>query len=201
MHTHSYLALGDSYTIGETLPLYQSFPYQAVQQLRQKGHNFTAPEIVARTGWTTAELEQAMDGYPFLSKYDFVSLLIGVNNQYRGQEVMVYKQGFEELLKKAIALTNGKKEHVLVLSIPDYGVTPHAKDLDPEKIGREIEVLNSISKLISIQYKVNYVDIMPDSRLAADQPELLAEDGLHPSAAAYAQWAQLVTEAMAAQLK
>ncbi len=199
MHTHSYLALGDSYTIGESVSLYQSFPYQLVQQLRAKGQAFTAPEIIARTGWTTEELDSALQDYQFLSKYDFVTLLAGVNNQYRGDEVMMYKQSFEELIKKAIHFAHNKKEHVIILSIPDYGYTPHGQTLDPEKITRDIEVYNSVNKALSIQYKVQYVDITPGTR--QNDPALLAGDGLHPSAQAYGQWAQEVASVIAGLLK
>lgn len=199
MHTHSYLALGDSYTIGESIPLHLSFPYQLVQQLRSKGQAFTAPEIIARTGWTTEELDAALQEYQFLPKYDFVTLLAGVNNQYRGQELMAYKQGFEELIRKAIHFAHNKKEHVIILSIPDYGYTPHGQTLDPEKISKEIEVFNSVNRALSIQYKVQYVDITPGTR--QNDPALLAGDGLHPSAQAYGQWAGEVAAVILAALK
>src|SRR5690349_18257754 len=106
MHTYTYLALGDSYTIGEAVEIHKSFPYQTVQILRKKGFAFLAPEIIAKTGWTTEELEASLKGYQFLNKYDFVTLLIGVNNQYRGQSAISYKEQFEELLKKSLALAN-----------------------------------------------------------------------------------------------
>ena len=123
-HTYTYLALGDSYTIGEGVPLHKTFPYQTVCLLRKGGYTFYAPEIVAKTGWTTGELEAAIGEHLLLPKYDFVSLLIGVNNQYRGRSIIEYKEQFEHLLKKAISFAGGKPEHVVVLSIPDYGVTP-----------------------------------------------------------------------------
>ncbi|MGZ8544670.1 MAG: SGNH/GDSL hydrolase family protein [Flavisolibacter sp.] len=201
MHTYSYLALGDSYTIGESLTLQQNFPFQTVTWLRKKGFSFYAPEIIARTGWTTDELEAAMKNHTFLPKYDIVTLLIGVNNQYRGREIIEYKDQFEELLKKAIALANGKKEHVFVISIPDYGVTPFATSKDPEKISHEIDLFNTVNKAISIQYKVQYVDITPSSRLAASDPGLIADDGLHPSEKEYANWAELLVEQIIKLLK
>ena len=132
MHTYSLLALGDSYSIGEGVMLHQNFPYQTVQILRTMGYEFHAPEIIAKTGWTTDELEEGMKGYRFLSRYDFVTLLIGVNNQYRGADIIPYKEQLEELLKKAITMANGKKEHVIMLSIPDYSVTPFADSMDRE---------------------------------------------------------------------
>lgn len=201
MHVYSYLALGDSYTIGEAVPLHRNFPYQVVQLLRQAKHEFYAPEIIAKTGWTTDELEAAIAGYNFLPKYDFVTLLIGVNNQYRGRTEIEYKEQFENLLKKSIALANGKKDHVVVISIPDYGVTPFAKEKDPQKISREIDVFNGVNKAVSIQYKVNYVDITPGSRDAAHDASLVASDGLHPSEKEYEKWAQKVMEVIAQRLK
>lgn len=201
MHTYSFLALGDSYTIGESVPLQKSFPYQTVQLLRKENYNFLAPEIIAKTGWTTYELQEGMKEYQFLSKYDFVSLLIGVNDQYREKNILEYKQQFEELLKKAIELANGKKEHVIVISIPDYSATPFAGSLDKEKISGEMDVFNSINKAISIQYKVQYVDITTESKNTMYDPSLVAQDGLHPSAKEYAIWAKKIAEAITSQLK
>ena len=201
MHIYNYLALGDSYSIGEAVLLHQNFPYQAVQILRNAGYDFQAPEIIAKTGWTTDELEEAARHYRFLPKYDFVTLLIGVNNQYRGRQAIEYKQQFEALLQRSIELANGKKEHVIVVSIPDYSVTPYAEKSDREKIAREIDVFNGINKALSIQYKVQYVEITEGSREAANDASLLAADGLHPSEKEYAKWAARVAEAIVSQLK
>jgi len=201
MHIYTYLALGDSYTIGEAVPLNESFPYQLVQLLRSKEFNFNAPEIIAKTGWTTDELQNAINKSHLLPKYDFVSLLIGVNNQYRGRDVIEYKEQFEEILKKAIELVNGKKEHVIVISIPDYSITPYAGLMDKEKISKEIEVCNGINKALSIQYKVQYVDITTGSKEAKNNPGLIAQDGLHPSEEEYAKWAEKLVEAITSQLK
>jgi lysophospholipase L1-like esterase len=201
MHTYSYLALGDSYTIGETVPLHKNFPYQVVQLLRIREYNFYAPEIIAKTGWTTDELQGAITGSVLLSKYDFVSLLIGVNNQYRGRDAIEYKEQFEEILKKAIELTNGKKEHVIIMSIPDYSVMPFAQPMDKDKISKEIEVFNGINKALSIQYKVQYLDITPGSREAKNNTNLIAQDGLHPSEKQYAKWAEKLAELITSQLK
>lgn len=201
MHIYNYLALGDSYTIGEGVSLTKSFPYQVVQLLRSKEFNFGAPEIIAKTGWTTDELQDAISKIKLLSKYDFVSLLIGVNNQYRGRDALEYKEQFEELLKKAIELANGKKEHVLIVSIPDYSVTPYANSTDTEKISKEIEVFNGINKALSIQYKVQYVDITETSRNTKNDPTLTTSDGLHPSEKEYAKWAEKIVEVISSQLK
>lgn len=201
MHIYSYLALGDSYTIGEAVPLGKSFPYQVVQLLRKKEYAFNAPEIIAKTSWTTDELQEAVNNYTLLSKYDFVTVLIGVNNQYRGRDAIEYKEQLEEILKKAIELANGKKEHVIVISIPDYSVTPHAKSMDANKISKEIEVFNGINKALSIQYKVQYVDITAGSKEAKNDASLIAVDGLHPSEKEYAKWAEKIVEAFTSQLK
>lgn len=201
MHTYSYLALGDSYTIGESVPLNKSFPYQVVQLMRASEYNFNAPEIIAQTGWTTDELQEAITKSTLLSKYDFVSLLVGVNNQYREREAIEYKEQFEEILKKAIELASGKKEHVIVVSIPDYSITPYAQSMDTDKISKEIEVFNSINKALSIQYKVQYADITALSKEAKNNSLLIAGDGLHPSETEYARWAEKIVEIIASQLK
>lgn len=201
MHIYTYLALGDSYTIGEGVPLTESFPYQVVQLLRQKEYDFNAPEIIAKTGWTTDELQLALGRATLLSKYDFVTLLIGVNNQYRGRDAIEYKEQFEELLKKAIELANGKKDRVIIVSIPDYGVTPHGRSMDEEKISKEIEVFNSINKALSIQYKVLHTDVTLGFRQNAGDTSLIAVDGLHPSGKEYRKWAEKIVELIVLQLK
>ena len=201
MHLYTYLALGDSYTIGEGVSLFESFPYQVVRLLRKKDYDFNAPEIIAKTGWTTDELQSAIGKSTLLSKYDFVTLLIGVNDQYRGRDPIEYKEQFEELVKKAIELANGKKDRVVVISIPDYSVTPHGRSMDADKVSKEIEVFNAINKALSIQYKVVYADITIGSREAANDPSLIARDGLHPSEKEYAKWAEKAVELIALQLK
>jgi lysophospholipase L1-like esterase len=201
MHIYSFLALGDSYTIGEAVPLTESFPYKVVQLLRKKEYNFNAPEIIAKTGWTTDELQDAINNYLFLSRYDFVTILIGVNNQYRGRDAIEYKQQFEEILKKAIDLANGKKEHVIVISIPDYSATPYAADMDTDKIAKEVEVFNGINKALSIQYKVNYADVALGVKDSKNDASLITQDGLHPSEKEYTKWAEKIVEIITSQLK
>jgi lysophospholipase L1-like esterase len=190
---YSYLALGDSYTIGEAVPLYKSFPYQAVQILRKKGFNFYAPEILAKTGWSTDELQTAIEGYSFLYTYDYVTLLVGVNNQYRGYAIKTYEQELEYLLSGAISLANKNLDHVIVLSIPDYGVTPFARNMNPVKITSEIDLYNQVNQKISESFGVQYLDITPSSRLAQNDSSLLAADQLHPSEKEYANWADLLS--------
>jgi lysophospholipase L1-like esterase len=201
MHLYSFLALGDSYTIGEAVPLTESFPYRVVQLLRKKEYNFNAPEVIAKTGWTTDELQDAITNYIFLSRYDFVTILIGVNNQYRGRDAIEYKQQFEEILKKAIELANGKKEHVIVISIPDYSTTPYTAAMDTDKIAKEVEVFNGINKALSIQYKVNYADIALGIKDSKNDASLITQDGLHPSEKEYTKWAEKIAEIITSQLK
>ena len=191
---YTFLALGDSYTIGEAVLLTNNFPYQLTQMLRKKGFNFAAPEIIAKTGWTTSELEDGIKNYKFLSNYDFVSLLIGVNNQYRGRPVETYKPEFENLLKQAIQFAGGKADHVIVLSIPDWGVTPFAAGRDRMQIAREIDEYNAANKTISENYKVSYIDITPWTREAANDLTLLTADGLHPSAKEYKRWSEKLAD-------
>lgn len=194
--TYSYLALGDSYTIGENVPIYDSFPYQTVQLLRKGGYSFYAPEIVAKTGWTTDELQAGIANNKLLSHYDIVSLLIGVNNQYRGRSLQEYTEHFEALLKRAIAFANNKNKHVFVLSIPDWGVTPFAKDRNSVTIAHEIDSFNAVNKLFAEKYNVHYIDITPGTRLAANDTTLLAGDQLHYSGKEHGHWATKLAEAI-----
>ena len=201
MHIYNYLALGDSYTIGEALPFHQNFPSQVVQLLRNRGYSFSAPEVLAKTGWTTDELTAAMKTQRFLPRYDFVTLLIGVNNQYRGLDVIPFKEELEALVNRAIALAGDRKERVILITIPNYGLTPFAASLDRGKIAHELEVFNSVIRALSLQYKTGLVDITPDFESAGTDATLIASDGLHPSETAYERWAQRVAAAISAQLK
>jgi len=196
----TYLALGDSYTIGEGVPLYESFPYQVVQLLRKNGLMFHTPEIIAKTGWTTDELLSTLSTTRLLPSYDFVSLLIGVNNQYRERSLDEYRQQFETLLKKAVRLSANNPSRVIVLSIPDWGVTPYAAQRDRDKIAEEIDDFNLINKSIVLQHHTHYVDITPGSKEAATNTSLIAADGLHPSATEYTRWAKLVFDKMQNEL-
>jgi lysophospholipase L1-like esterase len=186
----SLLCLGDSYTIGEAVPVIESFPYQLVQLLRRKNIDCAAPEIIARTGWTTDELQAAINGYAFLPAYDWVTLLIGVNNQYRGRGVDTYEPEFEHLLQQAIAKAGGRTDRVLVLSIPDWGVTPFAKDRDRAAIASAIDTYNNVAKKACTGRGVRYTDITESTREAEKHPERVAGDFLHPSGKEYAIWAE-----------
>jgi lysophospholipase L1-like esterase len=192
----TYLALGDSYTIGEQVLLSESFPYQTVQLLRNKNIEITAPEIIAKTGWTTDELNAAIQQQTFLQQYDYVSLLIGVNNQYRGRTVEEYENEFEILLKQAIVFAGNKLTNVFVLSIPDWGVTPFAADRDVLKIANEIDEYNAACKKITSQFNCVFVDITTSQRACADDAEMLASDGLHASRKEYAKWAVQLANAI-----
>lgn len=196
--TLRFLALGDSYTIGESVPVYQSFPYQTVQLLRKKGMAVHAAEIIAKTGWTTDELMAGIDKTLFEKEYDIVTLLIGVNNQYRGKPADAYAIEFEKLLNKAIAFAAGKKKQVFVFSIPDWGATPFAEGRDRKKIASEIDVFNSINKKITESKGITYISITEGTREAASNPQLVAKDGLHPSGDDYARWAEKLSTAIMA---
>jgi lysophospholipase L1-like esterase len=204
---HSFLCLGDSYTIGEGVPLSDSFPYQALQSLRKAGHSFCAPEILARTGWTTDELAAALARTQLLSHYDLITLLIGVNNQYRGRDPQEYAVQFKQLLLQAIRLT-GQPSRVFVLSIPDWSVSPFGHSHLPDNKGRnrtdttrEIDVFNTLARSITLKCGSSFIDITDLSRVAMDNPALFAEDGLHPGAAQYAGWADRLTAGISAVLK
>ena len=192
MKINSLICFGDSYTIGESLPLHESFPYQLVQLFRKNGHSFYAPEIIAKTGWTSFELLAHLEQTKLNSQYDFATLLIGVNNQYRGLSTADFAIDFEVLLRKAIALVGKSPKKVVVISIPDWGVTPFAKDSDATKIANEINAYNGVCELAAQKYQVNYVSITNDTRLAANDISLLANDQLHYSAKEHAIWAAKV---------
>ena len=186
---YSYLALGDSYTIGEKVNQVESFPFQAVAMLQEKGIHFQPPQVIATTGWSTDELATAIEKATLRESYDFVTLLIGVNDQYRGRPASLYPAAFESLLERAIGLAGNDASKVAVLSIPDWGVTPFAEGRDRRQIALEIDEYNRINQRLAQKYRVAYIDVTPATRRAAKEADLLAEDGLHPSGRAYAEWA------------
>jgi lysophospholipase L1-like esterase len=185
-----YLALGDSYTIGESVAEHERWPNQLAGLLRTNDIS-TEVTLIARTGWTTDELWQGIQAREFNPPYDLVSLLIGVNNQYRGLDIDEYREEFIFLLNKAIEYAGGDAKRVIVLSIPDWGVTPFAKSRDSKEIATEINLFNSVNREESEKAGVYYVDITPDSRKAVTDSALIAADGLHPSGKMYAEWAEL----------
>ncbi len=186
--SYTYLALGDSYTIGHDVPEKDRYPVQLTDSLQSKGIVIEKLQIIARTGWTTDELSEAMDETELDAEYDLVTLLIGVNNQYRGRTTENYRSEFMALLTRAIKLAGGDPGKVIVLSIPDWGVTPFAQDRDREKIALEIDAYNLVNMQQSAKAGVHYVDVTPVSREAASRNELLASDGLHPSGLMYNDW-------------
>lgn len=188
-----YLALGDSYTIGESVAEDQRWPVQLVKLLGEQRIQVSSPEIIAETGWTTGELLEAIELAQPAGDRHLVTLLIGVNNQYRGMEIEEYRVEFEKLLKLAVNYAQGKSDRVLVLSIPDYGLTPFiAKrpERKPKQIAEELNAFNAAAKAITRQHGAHFVDITSVSRERGSEKEMLAKDGLHPSGAMYALWAE-----------
>ena len=184
-----YLALGDSYTIGESVPATDRFPVQLARELGSG-----EPQIIAKTGWTTDELDAAIDAADPKGPFDLVTLLIGVNNQYRGRPADEYRSQFVALLQRAIGFAGGDAGRVIVVSIPDWGVTPFAEGRDRAKIAREIDQFNAINREEALRAGAKYVDITPISR--RDDPSLVAGDGLHPSGKQYGEWAKAIEQSV-----
>ena len=195
-HIHTYLALGDSYTIGESLPLHESFPYQLVQLMRKSKLHFHAPEIIAKTGWTSNELGKHILNTQLNDHYDFVTLLIGVNNQYRGMPIADFETDLEFLLHKAIHLSGQNRNRVIVISIPDWGYTPFAAGKDPEKISREIDAFNAVCAREAQKEKVHYINITDETRAEKTNLQALAPDQLHYSAQTHLMWAEKIASVM-----
>ncbi len=193
----AYLALGDSYTIGEGVPEDGRWPMQLAHALRSEGFAIGDPHIIAATGWTTDELSNAIDDAEPLGTFALVSLLIGVNNQYRGRSVDEYRDQFQALLDRAIGFASDRPDHVLVLAIPDWGVTPFAiqSGRDDTLIATELDAYNAAAAEACAARGIAFVDITPVSRTRGGEQDMLAEDGLHPSAAMYAHWTQLALPA------
>ncbi len=199
--SYRYLALGDSYTIGESVALNKNFPNQTVALLRKEKISIEDPAIIAKTGWTTDELQEMLNRTRLQVPFDFITLLIGVNNQYRGRSADEYAVQFTQMLQQAIGFAGEKPNHVIVLSIPDWGVTPFAEGRDRAKIAREIDAFNAINEKISNQYKVHYINITAFTKEAATDKTLVTKDGLHPSVKDYGRWAEKVKEVMMKELK
>lgn len=191
MPAFRYLALGDSYTIGESVSEEERWPHLLVKLLQAEGIQ-TEVMIIARTGWTVEELWQGIQASPTEGVYDLVTLLIGVNNQYRGYTLKGYREDFRFMLGKAIEYSGGKPDHVIVLSIPDWGVTPFAAERDRALIGQQIDKFNAVNLEETKITGARYVDITPISRMALEDLLLIAPDGLHPSGKMYAMWAEKV---------
>lgn len=187
----TYLALGDSYTIGEAVPEAERWPHQLAALLQAEGIALETPTTIARTGWTTDELDAAIDEATPAGPFGFVTLLIGVNNQYRGRETQNYREEFQALLERAVDFAGGEPGRVMVLSIPDWGITPFGqgsgRDLD--QVASELDAYNAINREASRARGVAWVDITPVSRQRGAEPAMVAGDGLHPSGAMYREWA------------
>lgn len=196
-----YLALGDSYTIGESVAHSERFPVQLTKELRKAGFDFELPEIIAKTGWTTDALIAGIENQQLEDHYDLVTLLIGVNNQYRGRDLSNYEAEFELLLKKSIEFVSGNKGNVVVISIPDYGVTPFGQKRGWRRIAKEIDAFNNANKTICKRFGVTWIDVTKISRTALKNKKLVAEDGLHPSGKMYALWVREILPAALEILK
>jgi lysophospholipase L1-like esterase len=187
----SYLALGDSYTIGESVPSSGRWSHQLAELLRASNTAVSDPDIIARTGWTTSELSDAIRSARSSKKYSLVSLLIGVNNQYRGESIEKFRKEFRALLATAVSFASGKAERVFVLSIPDWGVTPFAATSDRKKIAVEIDSFNNVIRKECSLVGIKFIDITTLSRTALNDPAMIAPDGLHFSGKMYSEWAAL----------
>jgi len=189
-----YLALGDSYTIGESVPSDKNYPNQIVTALRAEGVTMEEAQIIAKTGWTTDELNAAIEQANPDTTFHIVSLLIGVNNQFRGWSIDTYTTEFEDLLQQAIRFAKGDKSKVFVLSIPDYAYTPFGQGRKPEDISKGIDEFNAINRSITEKYQITYFDITPISRKGIEDASLVATDKLHPSGEQYRRWVALLLE-------
>ena len=195
MNGKQYLALGDSYTIGQSVAESARWPVQLAAKLREQGIAVPNPRIIAHTGWTTADLAAEMPDVANGETFDLVTLLIGTNDEFQGHTADEYRQGFSSLLQQSIALARGNPTHVIVLSIPDWGTTPFAAGQDRAAIAAAIDRFNVINQEETTRLGAQYVDIITTTRAAANDPESFARDGLHYSAQMYARWAELAIPA------
>jgi len=187
----TYLALGDSYTIGQSVPEADQWGRQLVGLLRADSVEISNPVTIAQSGWTTSELALAIAAKNPEPIYDMVSLLIGVNNQYRGQSIDTYRTEFSELLETSIRLAKGNPEHVLVLSIPDWGTTPFGRNYNPEQVAAEIDLFNAVAKEVTEAAGIPFINITTLTREAAADQSYIAGDGLHYSGKMHREWALL----------
>ena len=185
----TYLALGDSYTIGESVEPEERWPVQLTEKLRAEGIAIQEPRIIATTGWTTQDLLRAMDSQLKNEKYDLVSVSIGVNNQYQGKSIDEYREDLYEVFKRAITYSESGVSGVFAVSIPDYGVTPFGAQ-NAEEIARELDEFNKVFEEVTSEFGVDFYNITPISREAANQPDLIAQDQLHPSGKMYKLWVE-----------
>lgn len=189
---HRILFLGDSYTIGTGVQFSENFPSQLVDRLKEQGIATQAPRVIAQNGWTTVDLAAGIASANLANSYDLVTLLIGVNNQFRGYSIDEYQLEFHKLLEQAIVFAEGDPTKIIVISIPDWGVTPFAAGRDREAIASQIDAFNAVNRPEAEAAGVHYVDVTSISRQAAKDPTLLAPDELHPSPTMYAQWVDAI---------
>lgn len=197
----TYLALGDSYTIGQSVPEADRYPVQTKKNLQNLGIKMTEPDIIAATGWTTSDLKNMIATRHPSGPYNVVSLLIGVNDQYQFHDTSGYRERFRDLLNTSIGLAGNLPTHVFVLSIPDYSVTPFAAYSDTTRIRIQIDQFNVINRSVTMQYGCNYLDITPSTREAKNDASLLAPDGLHPSGKEYLKWSERLAQLMVSVLR
>ena len=190
----TYLALGDSYTIGEYVAEEERWPVLLTESLRKSGLSVGPVQIIAKTGWTTDELADAIDSSTVTPPYSLVSLLIGVNNQYRGREADSFRKEFRDLLDRAIKFAGNNPGRVFVVSIPDWGVSPFADGRDREKISLEIDEFNRVKEEEALKKGVLFINITDISRSSDEGIELFASDGLHPSAEQYKLWVERISQ-------
>ena len=191
--SYSFLALGDSYTVGEGVSYEESWPSQFVDYALDRGIDFKNPELIAQTGWKTYDLLDAIKSSNLSVKYDFISLLIGVNNQFNSRPLSEFEDDLNEILTEINYLKKGNSK-VIVISIPDWGYSPYGSSYDRERISDEIDQFNNILKKISEQNNLNFVDVTQISRLAIKEPNLISEDKLHPSGLMYLEWVEKIYE-------
>ncbi len=194
-HQLRYLALGDSYTIGHNVEIGERWPVQLVQRLRGQGVNMAEPEIIAVSGWTTSQLTEAVDASDTQGPFAIVSLLIGVNNQFHGLDIEQYRAEFVDLLHRSVAYAGIMPSNVIVVSIPDWSVTPFAEGKDRAQVAKEVDEFNAVNQDEAAKVGTRYVNVTTVSRRAANEPHLLSGDGLHPSGAMYSRWVDLIIPA------
>lgn len=192
----TYLALGDSYTIGQSVDSSQRYPAQTAAILKRRGYNISSIDYIATTGWKTVNLQWAIEDLRTAKTYDVVTLLIGVNDQYLKRDTTDYRAHFTNLLQKAIRFAGNNNRHVFVLSIPDYSVTPFGAEVKGVNISGQIDEFNAINKSVSQLFKVNYTNVTGISRYDAIDSTTLAWDDMHPSGKQYAQWASALANKM-----
>ena len=197
----SYLALGDSYTFGESISESERWPIRLSKILTLNGLEVTSPQIIAQTGWTTDELKEKIVSEKITKTYDLVSLLIGVNNQYRGRSVEQFQTEFIDLLETAIKFAGNKPERVFVVSIPDWGITPFGGKGQNKTISEQIDLFNKVKKEETVKKGILFIDITPISRQAINDVSLIAEDGLHPSRKMYQQWVEKISPELLKKIK